>query len=125
MYPDTKIDIHHDVSCSDIEYCEYTVFCRGSFLVRFGINVMTGNRVYLIHINPRWDEDTLILNTRLEDGEWGEEQVEPLHLARGQDFKLSISLLEDKYQVIFVECCCLIFSILWETSVSRICETTF
>ncbi len=68
-------------------------------LLSFGINLENGAGEILLHINPRWDESELVLNTLPADDEWGEEYREPLQLAEGADFIITIAVLEDGYTV--------------------------
>jgi len=65
---------------------------------KFEIN-LKGPQGYALHINPRFEQGSVVRNTAVHGGWGGEEKHGGMPFHRGQDFEVIISVEHDKYRV--------------------------
>ncbi|KAF6119466.1 galectin 2 [Phyllostomus discolor] len=65
---------------------------------RFSINLGQGTDTLDLHFNPRFDESTIVCNSK-DDNNWGEEQRNDLCFCPGSEVKLTVTFESDKFKI--------------------------
>ncbi|KAJ8256624.1 hypothetical protein COCON_G00187760 [Conger conger] len=65
---------------------------------RFTINLESGDDDILLHFNPRFEPDILVMNTKANG--WQKDEKEDCPFQRGKDFQLLIKVTSEAYEII-------------------------
>ncbi len=71
------------------------------YLKRFEVNLANNRGDVVLHINPRVNDNVLVLNSA-PGGAWGSEERKPLNISQGQPFSIIFMVNEQGFQVRFI-----------------------